>query len=34
MFEGVDTFEIKKYKNGALYQEEMVKYKIIGKKIH
>ncbi|MBQ3102042.1 hypothetical protein IJC60_03460 [bacterium] len=33
-FEGIDTFEIKKYKNGTLYKEEVVKYKIIGKKIY
>lgn len=33
-FEGIDTFEIKKYKNGALHQKEVVKYRIIGKRIH
>lgn len=33
-FKGIDTFEIKKYKNGALYKKEVVKYKITGKKIY
>lgn len=32
-FEGIDTFVVKKYRNGALYKTEMVKYRITGKKI-
>lgn len=33
-FEGFDFFEIKKYKNGTLYEKVVVKYKIIGKRIY
>ncbi|MBR2385920.1 hypothetical protein IKA92_01315 [bacterium] len=31
-FEGIDKFEVKKYKNGALYSQKVVKYQIIGKR--
>ena len=31
-FSGTDKFEIKKYKNGALYSQKVVKYQITGRK--